>query len=198
MPDTPTPTSPAAARPGPSRLHGPCGAGTGPCGAVPTRPFPCGPRCASCQPTPQGAERHGTETTITPYRILVTGSRTWDDELTLSEALTNALPDHPQPGAEYVIVHGACPRGADLMAAQFCAREAWWVDNAGAALIEERHPADWDTHNKRAGFIRNAHMVKLGADICLAFIRDGSRGATHTADLAEKAGIHTIRFGGQP
>ena len=193
MPE-PTTTSPAATqRPGPSRLYGPCGHGPGPCGATPTRPYAHGPRCAAHQPEPQGAERNGT-TATTPYRILITGSRTWNDELTLSEAITNALPDHPQPGAEYVIVHGACPRGADLMAAQFCAREAWWVDNAGAALVEERHPADWDTHDKRAGFIRNAHMVNLGADICLAFIKDNSRGATHCADLAEKAGITTRRW----
>ncbi|WP_214103195.1 hypothetical protein [Acrocarpospora catenulata] len=34
-----------------TRLSGPCTAGTGPCGALPTRPYPVGPRCAEHAPT---------------------------------------------------------------------------------------------------------------------------------------------------
>ncbi|MEU1663633.1 DUF2493 domain-containing protein [Streptomyces sparsogenes] len=119
-----------------------------------------------------------------PYRVLVTGSRDWEDQATVWQALADAVRDIPAD-CEIVIVHGACPHGADTMADQ-------WATKYGATI--ERHPANWRINGKRAGFIRNQHMVNLGADICLAFIRNGSRGASHTANLAEQAGIPTKRW----
>jgi hypothetical protein len=49
--------------------------------------------------------------------------------------------------------------------------------------------ADWANQGKAAGPRRNVRMVAEGADLCLGFIRNGSRGASHTVALARRAGI---------
>jgi hypothetical protein len=125
------------------------------------------------------------------YRILVTGSRSWQDGARLSYELGLVIgaalrEDHTQDSI--VIVHGACPSGADAMADRIAGDYGWRT---------ESHPANWrpgGVLDRSAGFKRNAEMVEAGADICLAFIRDGSHGASHCASLAEKAGIPVRRF----
>lgn len=119
-----------------------------------------------------------------PYRILVTGSRDWTDRQTVWDALApiaRALP----ADQDLVLVHGGCPTGADAMCDE-------WARGFGAVI--EVHPANWAKHGRAAGPIRNAEMVNAGADLALAFIKNGSRGASHTAALAEAAGIPTKRY----
>lgn len=98
-----------------------------------------------------------------------------------------------------VLVSGACPTGADALAEECAAAWGWEV---------ERHPADWDRLGGVAGFQRNADMVRLGADVCIAFLAPctkkdcralrqphGSHGTKHCAGLAAGAGIPVRWYG---
>ena len=116
-------------------------------------------------------------------RILVTGSRDWDDKQELRFALIRAASPY-LPAV--VIVHGGCPTGADAMAAE-------WASDMDVPA--EPHPADWDAYGKAAGPRRNAEMVALGADLCLAFFKQGAgnRGTSDCAGKALAAGIPVRR-----
>jgi hypothetical protein len=116
-------------------------------------------------------------------RILITGSRTWTDKVTIANAIREAWLVAGRPYG-VVVVHGGA-RGADYIAGVYAKRLGFSV---------EVHPVtdeEWTIKGKSAGHQRNAHMVSLGADVCLAFIKNESRGATGCAALAEKAGIPT-------
>lgn len=139
-------------------------------------------------------------------RILITGSRDWNDRRAIRDAIeehaTTAFPDG------VLVIHGDA-NGADRIARD--AVRAWKAD--GWPIDEHAVPANWSArcrntckpgHRKirntgysycpAAGMYRNAEMVALGADVCLAFIRSGSPGATGCALLAEEAGIPVTRF----
>jgi hypothetical protein len=113
-------------------------------------------------------------------RILITGSRDWTDHATISNALRDAWLFAGRP-YETIVIHGGA-RGADYLAGTVAKRLGFGV---------ELHKARWDEFGKAAGFLRNKEMVDAGADLCLAFIRNESKGATMCAALAEKAGIPT-------
>lgn len=128
---------------------------------------------------------------LNPIRILVTGSRTWTAAGVVDDALLDAWNDAVQlhgAGTSIVVVHGACPTGADAYA------DAWVSRQDRQYVSVEAHPADWKRYGRGAGPRRNAEMVRRQADLCLAFIRDESPGATYTAKLAEESGIPVLRF----
>lgn len=128
------------------------------------------------------------------FRLLITGSRSWADKQAVSRAIADAIVEYS--ASHPLIVHGACPTGADQLA-DVCAREF--------RIPVERHPADW-SQGRSAGPRRNTEMVKLGADICLCFLLPcssprcmritphDSHGASGCADLAEAIGIPVRRF----
>lgn len=132
---------------------------------------------------------------MTPMRVLVTGSRTWTDAVLVKRRLFAAVqPRKDRPG---IVVHGDA-KGVDQIADDWA--KAWAA--RGFDVTPEPHPADW-SRGRSAGHARNAEMVALGADLCLAFIRrcedprchdpesHGTHGASRCAEMAERAGIET-------
>lgn len=119
-------------------------------------------------------------------RILVTGSRRFDDAKTIRTALDTVASAAIEAGyARLIVVHGACPSGADAIADMWV--RSWTATDLH--VTAERHPADWNGRGKGAGFERNKAMVRAGADLVLAFLRDNSPGTTHCVERATEAGI---------
>ena len=80
-----------------------------------------------------------------------------------------------------LLIHGAA-RGADSAAAN-------WARHQG--IETAAFPADWDTHGKRAGYVRNRQMLVEGKpDLVVAF--PGGRGTAMMCDIATKAGVLVI------
>lgn len=126
-----------------------------------------------------------------PFRLLVTGSRSWpeEDAYWIHRHLDAAFAQALDADRELVIVHGDCKSGPHRGGVDRYADD-WCIE---VSCLVERWPANWDELGKSAGFKRNADMVnsKPKIDLCAAFIRDNSAGATHCQMLARAAGIPT-------
>jgi hypothetical protein len=116
-------------------------------------------------------------------RILITGSRKWVDQQIVHDAILTEIGPH----AAAIVIHGGAS-GADSIAHEW----AEYFDG----VTTEIHLADWDTHGKAAGPIRNQEMVDAGADVCLAFLKldAENRGTKDCISRAEKAGIPVQRY----
>lgn len=109
-------------------------------------------------------------------RVLVCGGRDYKDRSRVYAEL-DAL--HNQMSA---LVCGGAP-GADTL--------AWdwgWHRN----FYCERIMADWKTHGRAAGPIRNQKMLEWGPDLVLAF--PGGRGTADMIRRAEAAGVAVRRI----
>lgn len=117
------------------------------------------------------------------FRLIVTGGRGYDDTETVRAVLDRALAK-VRPCGTLIVVHGAAA-GLDTLAHRW----AVWRAAEGHLVRPEPHPADW-ANGRRAGPVRNARMVALGADACVSF--PGGRG---TADCTQRAVNAGIRVG---
>jgi hypothetical protein len=119
-----------------------------------------------------------------PYRILVTGARDWKDKAIIRHALFNTWQKAGSPKINsdipnVVLIVGRA-RGADTFAE---------IVGEAFGFTIEPYEADWEHKGKGAGPQRNQQMVNSGADICLAFLHEGSKGTADCIKRAEKAEI---------
>ena len=104
-------------------------------------------------------------------KIAVVGSRTFSDYTHMCDVLAPLCP----PGT--IIVSGGAS-GADRLAERFAGQYG---------LATEIYPADWETHGKAAGPIRNK-LIVAACDSVVAFWDGHSRGTINTIELARAAG----------
>ena len=114
-------------------------------------------------------------------RVLVCGGREFNDRDAVAKALRPYKPEHVTKPCEHKIIHGGAP-GADTLAGE-------WAEVFGVPF--RIFPADWRTHGKAAGPIRNQRMIDEGKpDIVIAF--PGGRGTADMVRRARAAGIRVI------
>lgn len=106
-------------------------------------------------------------------RVIVCGGRDFTDE----DAVFGALDLYVAPGRDIVIQGGA--GGADRLAREWCRQRLCRYEN---------YPADWTTHGRAAGPIRNQQMIDEGRPTkVIAF--PGGRGTADMIRRARAAGI---------
>lgn len=129
--------------------------------------------------------------------VLVCGGRDYTDYAAAAKALDYLRTAMELRGIGRItdVIHGAA-RGADTLAAR-------WATESGTAtrpLKIHSFPADWNTHGKRAGYLRNRDMLTFGLALrekeghyfmVVAF--PGGVGTRMMCDLAQKAGVPVYR-----
>lgn len=106
-------------------------------------------------------------------RVLVCGGRDYSDHATMDVVMA-AL------DLDCTVITGGAP-GADQMA------DGWRRERE---LSVERYPADWKTHGKAAGPLRNQQMLDTGIDLVIAF--PGGRGTADMVARARRAGVPVV------
>jgi hypothetical protein len=125
-------------------------------------------------------------------KILVCGSRYWDDE----EIIFNVLDGYIcNLRVDLTIIDG-CANGADDIGHKWTQRYIHGREDDPVKC--ERYPADWETYGKRAGYLRNVQMLEEGhPDLVLAFTDNlsESKGTAMMVKLAKDAGIPVYVIG---
>lgn len=130
-----------------------------------------------------------------PLRIIVAGSRGYDDYAEFSTLMHDSIATLPQ--RDIAFITGLAKTGADAMIVKWCEEHGFpWKDfpaewdnlNAPGAVIVTRK---WDgkLYNKRAGMMRNIVMAKHATHL-IAFWDDESRGTLQMLSTAMDHKLH--------
>lgn len=106
------------------------------------------------------------------YRTIVAGSRSCGDYDIVASAINNC-------GWDISCIISGSAKGVDTIGEEY----------ARANLIRvERFPAQWDTHGRKAGFIRNIQMAE-NAEALIAVWDGISSGTQHMIEYAKNKGL---------
>lgn len=110
--------------------------------------------------------------------MIFCGDRLWTNGVPIFRELRALLTIH---GDQLEVIEGGA-RGADSMSREACLR-------LKVSVIEIL--ADWATHGRAAGPIRNQRMLDMGPDLVVAFHKniDQSKGTRDMVNRAKKAGV---------
>jgi hypothetical protein len=114
-------------------------------------------------------------------KVIICGSRTVTDYGLVAEIIHAVEQLLGYPFSE--IVSGTAS-GVDSIGAKY---------GKSACIPVKEFPADWNKYGRRAGYLRNAEMVKY-ADALIAIWDGKSRGTKHAIDLAFHKGIPVYIF----
>lgn len=118
-------------------------------------------------------------------RVLIYGGRDFADDRdgNAFAFLTDLSLGYDFFGNPFSVIISGTAKGAD----QFGERWAtFWK------YPVERYPADWDTHGKASGHIRNQQMLDSGVDLAIQF--PGGKGTADMRRRLDKKGVKVIEY----
>ncbi len=122
---------------------------------------------------------------MSKFSVLVCGGRDYHNRVKVYSVL-DKLDSDPHSCIGTIIEGGA--KGADRLGRDWA--EQWAKERN---ILVKTFVADWDTHGKAAGYIRNQQMLVEGKpDLVVAF--PGGKGTANMVKLAKDAGVEVIEI----
>lgn len=111
------------------------------------------------------------------FRVIIAGGRDFNNYPLLKAKCDNILAE--KSTTHQIIIVSGTARGADSLGEKYAQEHSYTI---------EQYPADWNTHGKAAGPIRNAQMAN-SADALIAFWDGKSHGTQSMINIAKAKGL---------